>query len=58
VDTYGTLYKADGSYVTEADDTGSDLNFTITRSLAAGTYAIAVEGYSSSDTGAFTLVAQ
>jgi hypothetical protein len=58
VDTYGTLYKSNGTFLTEADDTGSNANFTITRSLAAGTYAIAVEGYSSTDTGAYTLSLQ
>ena len=57
-DTYGTLYTSSGSRILEADDTGSDLDFTITRTLAAGTYAVAVEGYSSSDTGAFTLSVQ
>ena len=58
VDTYGTLYKSDGTYLTEADDTGSNANFSITRSLAGGTYAIAVEGYSSTDIGAYTLSLQ
>lgn len=58
VDTYGTLYTSGGSRLTQADDTGSDLNFTITRSLAPGTYIIIVEGYSSSDTGPYTLVLQ
>jgi hypothetical protein len=56
VDTYGTLYNSSNSVITEADDTGSDLNFTITRTLSAGTYYIAVEGYSSSDVGAYTLI--
>lgn len=58
VDTYGTLYRSTGSVITEADDTGSNLNFTITRTLAAGTYYIAVEGYSSRDVGAYTLSVQ
>lgn len=57
VDTYGTLYRSTGSYITEADD-ATDRNFSITTTLAAGTYAIAVEGYSSSDTGAYSLVIQ
>jgi hypothetical protein len=56
LDSYGTLYSSSGSVLTEADDTGSNLNFTIRRSLAAGTYYVAVEGYDSSSTGAFTLV--
>lgn len=58
VDTYGTLYRSTGSVITEADDTGSNLNFTITRTLAAGTYYIAVEGFSSRDVGAYTLSVQ
>jgi hypothetical protein len=57
-DTYGTLYTSTGTRILEADDTGSDLDFTIIRTLAAGTYAVAVEGYSNSDTGAFTLSVQ
>jgi len=56
VDTYGTLYSASGSVLTEADDTGDNLNFTITRALIAGTYFIAVEGYDRTETGAFMLV--
>ena len=56
VDTFGTLYSSGGSVLTEADDTGSDLNFTITRLLTAGTYYVSVEGYDSTETGAFSLV--
>ncbi len=58
VDTYGTLYGSTGSILTEADDTGSDVNFSITRTLSAGTYFIAVEGYSSRDVGSYTLSVQ
>lgn len=57
VDTYGTLYTATGSVVTRADDTSdTNLNFSITRTLIAGTYFVAVEGYDTSDVGAYTLV--
>ena len=59
VDTWGTLYNASGSIITEADDTSStNYNFTITRTLAAGTYYVSVEGYASTDTGAFGLTLQ
>lgn len=57
VDTYGTLFTATGSVVTRADDTSdTNLNFSITRTLIAGTYFVAVEGYDTSDVGAYTLV--
>lgn len=57
LDTYGTLYRSTGAIITEADD-ASDRNFLITRTLTAGTYYIAVEGYSTSDIGAYSLVLQ
>lgn len=56
LDTYGSLYSSTGSLLAEADDTGSNLNFTITRSLSPGTYSVAVEGYDSSERGAYSLV--
>ena len=58
LDTYGTLYNRSGSMITEADDTSTDYNFNITRTLSAGTYYIAVEGYSADDVGAYSLVLQ
>ncbi len=54
IDTYGTLYNATGGYLTEADDS-TDLNFSIHRKLAPGVYYIAVDGYDSKVTGAYTL---
>jgi secreted trypsin-like serine protease len=57
VDTYGTLYTATGSVVTRADDiSNTNLNFSITRTLIAGTYFVAVEGYDTTDLGVYTLV--
>lgn len=56
IDTYGTLYNAAGSVLTESDDYNSDLNFRIRRTLAAGTYYLAVEGYDSSVTGSYSVV--
>lgn len=57
VDTYGLLYNSSGSIIVENDDASdSNTNFSITRFLPAGTYYLAVEGYSSRDTGPYTLL--
>ena len=56
-DTYGTLYREDGSSITENDDGGNNVNFRISHSLAAGAYFLGVRGYSSSTTGDYTLEA-
>jgi hypothetical protein len=46
VDTYARLLNSNGNVITEADDDSEDeLNFTIQRSLAAGTYYLEVSGY-------------
>jgi hypothetical protein len=58
LDTYGTLYNRSGAVILEADDTATDVNFRISRSLSAGTYYLAVEGYSADDVGAYTLSLQ
>ncbi len=59
LDAYATLYDASGNVLDEADDiSGSNYNFSMTQSLPAGTYYISVEGYSSSDLGAYSLVIQ
>jgi hypothetical protein len=39
----------------EQDDYGTGLNFRIRRSLSAGTYFIAVEGYNGTEQGASKL---
>jgi len=57
LDTWGTLYNASGAIIIEADDS-TDYNFVITRSLPAGTYYVSVEGYSSTDIGAYGLSIQ
>ncbi len=55
VDTYGTLVNATGRVLAEQDDYGTNLNFRIRRSLSAGTYFIAVEGYEGTEQGAYKL---
>lgn len=57
VDTYATLYDASGNILTEADD-DSDANFVINETLPSGTYYLSVEGYSSTDVGAYSLSVQ
>jgi secreted trypsin-like serine protease len=54
VDTYATLYDASGNILTEADD-DIDTNFLINETLPAGIYYLSVEGYSSTDLGAYSL---
>ena len=54
-DTYGTLQSSSGSTLATNDDGGSGTNFSIARSVSAGTYYIAVRGYSSSETGSYTV---
>ena len=54
-DTYGTLQSSSGSTLETDDDDGSGTNFSIARSVSAGTYYIAVRGYSSSETGSYTV---
>ena len=54
-DTYGTLQNSFGSTLATDDDGGSGSNFSITRAVIAGTYYIAVQGYSPSTTGSYTV---
>ncbi len=54
-DTYGTLQNSSGSDLASDDDGGSDNNFSIARSVSAGTYYIRVRGYDSSATGSYTV---
>ena len=53
-DTYGTLYRPNGSSITEDDDGGNGVNFRINRHLAAGTYFVEVRGFASA-TGGYLL---
>ena len=55
IDTYGTLVNATGRVLAEQDDYGMDVNFRIRRSLSAGTYFIAVEGYEGTEQGTYRL---
>jgi len=54
-DTYGYLLDSTCSVIAQDDDSGSDYNFRIVNSLAAGTYYIAVKHWSSSGTGSYSL---
>ena len=53
-DTYGTLQNSFGSSLETDDDGGSGNNFSIARSVSAGTYYIAVRGYESA-TGSYAV---
>ena len=57
-DTRGALQNSSGSNLATDDDGGSGNNFSITRSVSAGTYYIQVRGYSSSTTGSYTVHAR
>ena len=57
LDTYGVLYRVNGSLITENDDGGTANNFRITHNLGAGTYFLEVRGYDSTDTGEYSLEA-
>ncbi len=58
LDTRGVLQNSSGSALTNNDDGGEGNNFRIERSVTAGTYYIAVEGYDASETGDYTLYAR
>lgn len=56
-DTYGYLYDAAGNTITEDDDSGSGRNFSITRTLEAGTtYYFGARYYFTSNTGSFSVI--
>lgn len=56
-DTVGTLYSASGTVLATNDDgCNNALNFCISRSLAAGTYYLKVDGFGTTATGAYSLV--
>jgi hypothetical protein len=57
LDTYGYLMDSSCTVIGQDDDDGYDRNFSITQSLGAGTYYIAVKAYSSHDTGTYTFKA-
>ena len=55
IDTFGTLYDADGNVLASDDDAGANLNFSLAKSLAPGLYLVEVRGYSSSTSGSYSL---
>ena len=56
IDTYGTLFRSDGSRITRNDDGGDNYNFRISRgSIGAGVYYLEVRGFQPSTTGAYSL---
>ena len=54
-DTYGSLLDTSGTQLAENDDGGSSTNFRIVHRVTAGTYYVAVRGYSLLTTGPYTL---
>lgn len=48
-DTYGSLYDEDGQRLDSDDDSGTDYNFRIARTLGAGRYFVRVEGASGAE---------
>lgn len=57
-DTLGALYSSGGSRLALNDDgCGSTVNFCFTRTLAAGNYYLKVDGYGTTVTGPYTLIA-
>jgi hypothetical protein len=54
-DTFGSLLNSGGTLLASDDDGGSNANFLLERTLSAGTYFIAVEGFDASVTGPYTL---
>ena len=58
-DTVGTLYSSTGAVLAANDDgCGSAVNFCLVRMLNAGTYYVKVDGFSTTSTGPYNLVAR
>ncbi len=55
IDPYMYLYQADGTYITEDDDSGGNFNSSITETLNAGCYRIEASSFGSGETGTYTL---
>ena len=55
LDTVMRIYNAQGEQIAFDDDSGTDLNARIDTSVSAGTYTIEIRGWSSDDTGPYTL---
>jgi hypothetical protein len=58
IDTWADLLDSNGAVLQSDDDNGEGLNFFLTRYLQPGTYYLSVRGYSSSTTGAYSVIAQ
>ena len=54
-DTYGTLMDADGTVLTEDDDSGAMSNFEMVARVAAGTHYVEVRGTDNETTGTYAL---
>ena len=57
-DTMGALEDSTGTTLESDDDGGGGTNFSIERSLSAGTYYIKVEAYGGSSSGSYTIHAR
>ncbi|MCB4743944.1 MAG: PPC domain-containing protein, partial [Sulfurovum sp.] len=55
-DTIGELLDASGNEIARNDNNGTDNNFKILRSVAAGTYYVKVKHHSTSSIGSYALV--
>lgn len=55
LDVTGALEDANGSQLAYGDDEGGNNQFSITRTLTAGTYYVKVQAFSSETTGSYTL---
>ena len=55
LDSYGYLLDSNCSIIASDDDSGPSANFSLTRTLNAGSYYLAVRHFSGSGTGAYTL---
>ena len=54
-DTYGQLEDSGGSVLSTNDDGGTGSNFRLSHDVSAGTYFVRVRGFSSDETGSYTL---
>lgn len=55
IDPIGSLYDSAGRQITEVDDSGGSLNFTIVSTLQPGTYFLQVRGYGNNQNGSYTV---
>jgi hypothetical protein len=55
IDTFGTLYAANGGVLATDDDTGPSLNFSVAQAVSPGVYSVEVRGYNGTTTGNYDL---